>query len=279
MPVSVASQVPRGERGCLGRSWLLQVTAPHSLSGRCWARALMLSSLAEGPRTYSVLLGGEGHSTGCPGVIQRAAAALPIGPGYKASLCGSRQGRAWESLRVTSLSPIPTWGQALSPSEPVCSLRNEISNLSFNSPVLMKWHSPAWRLPGGGGLLARGVEEVWGVGELRALIVLASAQPLVSHVTSRDHLPHRLFLSPPGRWRWWWLWVVFVEVDSVPSGAEFGALGRCEPSLGDQVPLGKKRTASCSLSRREGSPGHPGQQARATRARGAGPRLSRGWQE
>lgn len=115
MPVSVASQVPRGERGCLGRLWLLQVTAPHSLSGRCWARALMLSSLAEGPRTYSVLFGGEGHSTGCPGVIQRAAAALPIGTGYKASLCGSRQGRAWESLRGTSLSPHPNLGPGTLP--------------------------------------------------------------------------------------------------------------------------------------------------------------------
>lgn len=106
---------PQGERGCLGRSWLLQVTAPHSLSGRCWARALMLSSLAEGPRTYSVLFGGEGHSTGCPGVIQRAAAALPIGTGYKASLCGSRQGRAWESLRGTSLSPHPNLGPGTLP--------------------------------------------------------------------------------------------------------------------------------------------------------------------
>lgn len=69
----------------------------------------------EGPRTYSVLFGGEGHSTGCPGVIQRAAAALPIGTGYKASLCGSRQGRAWESLRGTSLSPHPNLGPGTLP--------------------------------------------------------------------------------------------------------------------------------------------------------------------
>lgn len=123
----------------------------------------------------------------------------------------------------------------------------------------MKWHSPAWRLPGGGGLLARGMEEVWGVGELRALIVLASAQPLVSRVTSRDHLPHRLFLSPPGRWQWWWwwLWVVFVEVDSVPSGAEFGALGRCEPSLGDQVPLGEEKNSILQPVLKGGQPRSP----------------------
>lgn len=62
----------------------------------------MLSSLAKGPRTYSVLLGGEGHSSGCPGVIQRAAVALLVGTGHEA-----KPGRARES---SLCPPHPSWG-------------------------------------------------------------------------------------------------------------------------------------------------------------------------
>lgn len=66
---------------------------------------------SRGPQDLnSVLLGGDGYSTGCPGVIQRTVAAPLIGTGHKASLCGSRQGQAWQSSRVTSLSPHPNLG-------------------------------------------------------------------------------------------------------------------------------------------------------------------------
>lgn len=137
----------------------------------------------------------------------------------------------------------------------------------------MKWHGPACCLPGGGGLLAR----VWKrFGGRRA-----QSSPH-SSLCSATHQPYDLPLplaspafpqSPPGRrWRRWWLWSVFVEADSVLSGTEFGALGRCEPSPGGQVPFGKKRTASCNLFQREDSSGHPGQQAQPDQsARGGGP--------
>lgn len=114
------------------------------------------------------------------------------------------------------------------------------------------------------------------MGELRALIILASPQPPISCVTSRYRSPHQLFLTPPGRWR---LWLAFVEADSVPSGTEVGALGRYEPSPGGRVPCGKKRTASCSLLQREGARVALDGRPRPTRARGEGARPSRGRQE
>lgn len=74
---------PQGERGCLGRSWLLQVTAPHSLSGRCWARALMLSSLARAPGLTLCFLGAKGTALGARGSSREQQLLCPLGLGTR----------------------------------------------------------------------------------------------------------------------------------------------------------------------------------------------------
>lgn len=162
-----------------------QVTAPQftALSGQCQAWALMcwLTFCPLGRKAQHLALGSFRE--------QQLPCLLGLGTRLPSVAVGeAKPGGPQES----PLPPIPTWGQGPHRFEPVFSLRNGIGDLSFTGPVRIKWHSTAWCLPGGGGLLGRGMEEAWGIKRAqssriislgRKRNVLASARPPISCVT------------------------------------------------------------------------------------------------
>lgn len=164
MPLSTGQPGPGQGAGLLWSTPVPQVTTPQftALSGQCQAWALTRWLLAKGPRTDFLPLRGRRAQRLALGSFREQQLPCLLGLGTRlpsVAVGEAKPGGAQES----PLPPIPTWGQGPHQSEPVFSLQNGISDLSFTGPVRMKWHRPARCLPGGGGLLGRGTKEAWGI--------------------------------------------------------------------------------------------------------------------